>query len=107
MTAAQVSQTAGIRNGGYGEHETLRIADEYAARHLTALGGAIMADDSGHLDAVADIARAREGETIETADKRLAQLNAGDEACTRYAPEIDAAYYFGLAVGLRLAGGTR
>jgi hypothetical protein len=76
----------------------LRAADKAAAQHLKRSGGALLDQDSKHHDIWnALIAHADWSGAKDPADRAA---NRADACAT-------GAYYFGLALGLRLSGGGR
>jgi len=90
----------------------LRAAERSAMRFR---GGAIINNSGGegwcHYAAFEDLAEAHEGRDLEETKERLDNYPrpdgysefAGDLACNRWTPVINAAYYFGLCRGLLIA----
>lgn len=90
----------------------LRLAAIEAATHLTEHGVMIQTGDNAEAyDVIARIAERFYRDQIADANAVLERIDdrqkgtesAQDAACERWRPEVDAAYYFGLAVGLQLA----
>ena len=122
MTAQQVAAIVGVTVHDY-ERRMLAAADESAATFLAAGQGAMLSGESGHFAAFHDIHVAVDGATdvaelsallsawddarARHARRERSVRGPSDAACNRYTPQLGAAYYFGLALGLRLAGGGR
>jgi hypothetical protein len=105
---------------GCSDREELTAADRHAELFLKRGGGAIIdhnvivseSSSPGHYRVIEELARECGGVDLDEIDKWLNQFQLPDgtgeaDAIDRYLPEIDAAYYFGLSLGLRLAGGAR
>ena len=101
------------------------LADARAGTFLVINGALLSSDDMDRFNSlVIDLARQHEPDRYAEAEKKLEKLDeaiekafppgarddldsTSDAACNLYSGQIDAAYYLGLAVGMRLAGGTR
>jgi hypothetical protein len=111
--------TGGLGNHAY-EHRMLQAADRWARENIEQRLGALMTESGEHFGAFDGIASEVDGE--EAQKKHHEALRRADDlcdaaertmtapsdaACDLYTPKMSAAYYYGLAVGLRLAGGNQ
>jgi hypothetical protein len=104
--------------------DMLAVADRVAGRFLTAKGGAFLSSsgaamgDGNHYTSIDFIAEACDEDEIQKWERLLEKFppitvednlteHAVDVALMRWEPAIVAAYYFGLAMGLRLAAGVQ
>jgi hypothetical protein len=122
MTAQQIASIVGVAAQDY-ERRMLAAADDKAAAFLAAGQGVMMSGSSQHFAAFRDIHVAIDGEAdyaelrglLDEWDRLTGEMHGegvpceapSDAACNLYTPQLGAAYYFGLALGLRLAGGAR
>jgi len=101
------------------------LADARAGAFLAINGALLSSDDMDRFNSlVIDLARQHKPDRYAEAEKKLEKLDeaiekafppgarddldsASDTACNLYTEQIDAAYYLGLAIGMRLAGGAR
>jgi hypothetical protein len=89
------------------DHVELFAQADARARAFLALNGVLLSGDGDDrfYPLVIDLARQHEPERYAEAEKKLGQ--ASTATANLYAPQLDAAYYLGLAVGMRLVGGAR
>jgi hypothetical protein len=108
MTAATLLRIVGTAVD-QDARDMLAAAD---ARVLLVLyaNGAFITGDSHHYAAFEDIANACQGPMLREAKRELEAFPQGkgkthaiDVACNLYVWQLDAAYYLGLAIGLRMA----
>jgi hypothetical protein len=107
MTANQILRvTAGTNY----DRKALRQAAE-AVERFVAAGGEIFIGSGGSDDATCHYAviedMAREELVRRDTLRHLQELDAEDAAVDHYAPQIDAAFYFGFALGLKMSGGAQ
>ena len=116
MTIKQIQQIVGAAADPY-EWEMLAAADKQAAQFLRAGGGMFMTageygtDAPFHYDALHAIAAmvigaddlAKHEAEFEAVHHQANGLDVSGIAAAVYSPQISAAYYFGLAIGLRIA----
>jgi hypothetical protein len=106
MTAAQILQATRGLAPKVDRHE-LRAADAAATRFLSQGGSAFIgaweAGDPDQYDAVYELVELM-GDDRPDSLSALEALGAEDHASEHYTPLIRMAYYFGLALGLRLGG---
>jgi hypothetical protein len=105
-----------------GHVELLALADARARAFLAINGALLSSDGTDRFNSlVIDLARQHEPDRYAEAEKKLEKLDeaiektfppgalddldsASDAAANLYTEQIDAAYYLGLAIGLRLGG---
>lgn len=108
MTLSQVLAVIGDSEEPI-ELETLRAADAAAARHVLSGHGIAISGSDAHYAAFAEIALAVEPEIedlqrkLESCTTCIEETPVIDVALDRWTPEIRAAYYFGVALALRVA----
>jgi hypothetical protein len=92
------------------------LAAEVAVENFLGRGGSVLMGRPGEdADQYAEFPRlAEQIDDVDTdaLDRKLEAVHQGDAdaaalAVERYSPELHAAYYFGLLMGLKIAGGAR
>ena len=102
------------------DREEIRIASEAVARYLAADGNLLIDDKRNDRPSLYELFDQIAGEdcqqhaenlllfpNLPAPDRPGGILEADAEACARWIAVVDSAYYAGLLIGLRLAGGAK
>jgi hypothetical protein len=120
MTALTILAVLGTDTDDSREAKFLRAADKAAIQHMKTRRSVVMMDLGPHYDLFHEMAH----EIVEWTEKSGRELQQWDDAgysihegrpdslpsesaAAFYAPQMSAAFYFGLALGMRLSGGAR
>jgi hypothetical protein len=107
MTAGEI-----FRDDANADLHIYEAAERAVTRYLAAGGSHVIATEPEGQDLYGlfdEIAREGSGFNPDEAELAIEALDqwASDRACDRYLPVFDAICYFGLAMGVRLAGARR